>query len=75
MWSPSLSRISDLECGDRILGRMLVETHSSANEIFADISDPMLELKHNVNGLVTWDFRMYIVISRSLRWLCLVEEK
>lgn len=43
LWVSSPSRILDLGCGDGILGRMLLDTFPSANAIFADFSDPMLD--------------------------------
>lgn len=43
LWVPSSTRILDLGCGDGILGRMLLDAFPSANAIFADFSDPMLD--------------------------------
>lgn len=43
VWVPSASRILDLGCGDGFLGRVLLETYPSANAVFADFSEPMLD--------------------------------
>lgn len=43
MWFPMPCRILDLGCGDGILGRMLLDAHTTAHVFFADISEPMLE--------------------------------
>ena len=46
-WCPLPSKILDLGCGDGILGRMLLDEHSTARVIFADFSEPMLEKLRN----------------------------
>lgn len=49
-WCPRPSRILDLGCGDGAIGRMLLEEHSTANAVFADFSEPMLEQLYNRVG-------------------------
>ena len=43
MWCPAPSQILDLGCGDGVLGRTLLDAHSTAHVTFADFSAPMLE--------------------------------
>jgi tRNA (cmo5U34)-methyltransferase len=43
LWVPSASVVLDMGCGDGILGRLLLDTFPSANAVFADFSDPMLD--------------------------------
>jgi tRNA (cmo5U34)-methyltransferase len=43
MWCPLPSKILDLGCGDGVLGRILLDAHSTTKVIFADFSEPMLE--------------------------------
>jgi ubiquinone/menaquinone biosynthesis C-methylase UbiE len=42
-WCPTPYEILDLGCGDGILGRTMLASHSSAHVTFADFSEPMLE--------------------------------
>lgn len=42
-WRPRPSRILDLGCGDGILGRTLMHEYPTAQVLFADFSEPMLE--------------------------------
>lgn len=44
MWCPLPSKILDLGCGDGALGRVLLDAHPKVNVIFADFSEPMLEV-------------------------------
>ncbi len=41
-WRPNPSNILDIGCGDGILGRFLMTNYPSANGVFVDFSDPML---------------------------------
>src|ERR1700680_3142170 len=41
-WSPRVSRILDVGCGDGILGRLLLEKFPTAHVTFTDFSEPML---------------------------------
>jgi tRNA (cmo5U34)-methyltransferase len=51
VWCPLPSKILDLGCGDGALGRMLLDAHPTANMIFADFSEPMLEaLRRQIVG-------------------------
>jgi tRNA (cmo5U34)-methyltransferase len=43
MWCPTPSEVLDLGCGNGVLGRMLLDAHSTAHVTFADFSEPMLE--------------------------------
>jgi SAM-dependent methyltransferase len=49
-WWPSPSRILDLGCGDGILGRTLLSAFPTANVVFADFSDPMLDAARIILG-------------------------
>lgn len=42
LWSPRVSRILDVGCGDGILGRRLLERFPAAHVTFTDFSEPML---------------------------------
>lgn len=42
LWSPRVSRILDVGCGDGILGRRLLERFPTAHVTFIDFSEPML---------------------------------
>ncbi len=42
LWSPRVSRILDVGCGDGILGRRLLERFPTAHVTFTDFSEPML---------------------------------
>jgi len=42
LWSPRVSRILDVGCGDGILGRLLLERFPTAHVTFTDFSEPML---------------------------------
>jgi ubiquinone/menaquinone biosynthesis C-methylase UbiE len=42
LWSPRVSRILDLGCGDGILGRLLLERFPTTHVTFTDFSEPML---------------------------------
>jgi len=42
-WCPTPYEILDLGCGDGILGRTLLASHSAAHITFADFSEPMLK--------------------------------
>jgi tRNA (cmo5U34)-methyltransferase len=42
LWSPRVSRILDVGCGDGILGRRLLERFPAARVTFIDFSEPML---------------------------------
>lgn len=49
-WCPAPSRILDLGCGDGILGRMLLDGYPTAQVIFVDFSEPMVERVLNLIG-------------------------
>lgn len=52
LWCASPTYILDLGCGDGILGRFLFSLFPSANALFVDFSDPMLEAAYrNVGSL------------------------
>lgn len=43
-WRPTPRRFLDLGCGDGILGRFLLDRFPTAHGVFADFSDPMLQV-------------------------------
>lgn len=56
-WFPKPSKILDLGCGDGILGRFLMTNYPSANGVFVDFSDPMLDaaresLRNTINSTI-----------------------
>jgi tRNA (cmo5U34)-methyltransferase len=52
LWCASPKHILDLGCGNGILGRFLLNRFPSANGLFVDFSDPMLDVaRRNVEAL------------------------
>jgi len=56
-WRDNPANILDLGCGDGILGRFLMTNYPSANGVFVDFSDPMLDaaresLQNTINSTI-----------------------
>ncbi len=58
VWCPQPSKILDLGCGDGILGRTLLDEFPTAQMIFADFSEPMLD---KLRGKIGTDKRATII--------------
>lgn len=50
MWCPAPSDVLDLGCGDGVLGRALLDAHSTVHVTFVDFSQPMLEAASKLIG-------------------------